>query len=702
MFFSYYKKTRKIIWIPVTVIKVSSVKNECISVIESNWKEVHSRSDAKCPLLSWAWMSELLSMANTNYVFVSVHKGEIPIGVGIIFLKRHGLKTVGYLNRTGNIKLDQPWIEYNDFLVDSTFENEARTSLIAHCFDTLSCDELVVGASLKATLASFSLYFKKTRVEWYSQTYQVDLTNFANKAEFLSSLSSNTRYQIHRAVREYNKSGAPLVEKATTTEQALAWLSDAAPHHIARWGDTRVGSGFENPHFVNFHKGLINSLFPKGKVDLLKISFGGQNIAYLYNFIVDKCAYFYLSANIYSNSMASAKHTKPGLVAHALAIEHYIKQGFHTYDFMGGESQYKRSFATQGEPISIVRFQRDNMYMRVENQLRVFKRALFSNAQNSFNDSRRLIVTGGALNTEPNTKGNHPQYSKALVCQIEINSGEKPICISQLDYRPSQKDNIRANNTNIIFKSASLYQNLLYVPTETEIKIIDIITMEEQETYSLACFNDLHHVIKHNDKLFIANTGLDAVTELNVITNEVNHHLALDQTLIRPLDNVDYRQIASTKPHLAHPNFCFELNNEIWVTRCDFMDAVAINDKNKRLFIGDGLVHDGVVSGKYVYFTTVEGRIKVYDKATLRMHADVDVKIIAPEFQGWFRGICPIGQGSVLIAMSKPRKSKRGLSSKQQSTLLLVDIYLKQIIQIWDLGELGLDAVFSVIEVSEK
>lgn len=638
-------------------------------------------------------------MADKNYVYLSAYRGGTPIGVGIIFLKRHGFKTVGYLNRTGNIKLDQPWIEYNDFLVDSSCENEARTSLIAHCFDTLNCDELVVGASLKTILASFSLYFKKMRVEWYSQTYKIDLKSFSNKAEFLSSLSSNTRYQIHRAEREYGKSGAALVEKASTADQALAWLSDAAPYHIARWGDTRVGSGFENNYFVNFHKGLINSLFPNGKIDLLKISFGGQTIAYLYNFIVDKCAYFYLSANIYSGK---TKHTKPGLVAHALAIEHYIKQGFDTYDFMGGESQYKRSLATQGEPMSIVRFQRDNMYIRLENQLRAFKQTLFSKPQNSFNDSRRLIITGGELNAEPNAKGNLPQYSKALVCQIEINSSEKPVSINHLEYMPSRESDIYTSNTNITFKSASLYQNLLYVPTETEVKVIDINTMQIVESHSMPCFNDLHHIIKHEEKLFIANTGLDAVTELNVSTNEVSHHLVLEQTQCRPLKDIDYRQQPSTKPHLAHPNYCFELNNEIWVTRCDLMDAVAINDKTKRLFIGDGLVHDGVVSGKYVYFTTVDGHIKIYNKATLRMHADVDVKIIAPEFQGWFRGICPIRQSSVLIAMSKPRKSKRGSSNKQQSTLLLVDIYLKQIIQTWDLGELGLDAIFSVIEVPQK
>lgn len=680
------------------MVSVSSIEINKCKELGRIWDELYKESAAS-PFLSKEWQLSATHLFRKQRYALIARKGDKVIGMGILCTRYSNGKLVAFLNRNGHDELDQVWMEYNDFLLHKEFEAEARLALIQFCYEEIEFDEIVVGASLKKALAPFNLYFKKSRVEWHSQTYQVDLKRFYDKSDLLCSLSSNTRYQIQRAEREYSKLGSAQVERATTKELALSWLYDAAPHHIKRWSNTRVGSGFENPHFVNFHKGFIEDLYACGKIDLLRVSFGGHTIAYLYNFLIEKRVFFYLSANIY---FGNTKHAKPGLVAHALAIEHYLKQGFDTYDFMGGESQYKRSFATQGEPISIVRFQRDNMYMRLENQFRAFKRALFSKAQNSFNDSRRLIVTGGTLNAEPNTKGNLPQYSQALVCQIEINSSKKPTRINQLEYMPTRECDIRASNTNIIFKSASLYQNLLYVPTETEIKIIDITTMEEQETYSLACFNDLHHVIKHNGKLFIANTGLDAVTELDLITKEVNHHLVLENTLTRPLDNVDYRQIASTKPHLAHPNFCFELNNEIWVTRCDLMDAVAINDKSKRLFIGDGLVHDGVISGKFVYFTTVEGRIKVYNKTTLKMHADVAVKTIAPEYQGWFRGICPISQGSILIAMSKPRKSKRGSSNKQQSTLLLVDIYLKQIIQTWDLGELGLDAVFSVIEVPKK
>ena len=86
------------------------------------------------------------------------------------------------------------------------------------------------------------------------------------------------------------------------------------------------------------------------------------------------------------------------------------------------------------------------------------------------------------------------------------------------------------------------------------------------------------------------------------------------------------------------------------------VDAVCVNNPNKRIFIGDGLVHDGVVKGKYIYFTTVNGRIKVFDKKTLQLCTDIDLAIVAPHWKGWFRGIVPITSGLVLIAMSKPRR----------------------------------------------
>jgi CelD/BcsL family acetyltransferase involved in cellulose biosynthesis len=39
-------------------------------------------------------------------------------------------------------------------------------------------------------------------------------------------------------------------------------------------------------------------------------------------------------------------HLKPGLISHYCAIQHYLSAGFSDYDFLAGDSQYKRSLST--------------------------------------------------------------------------------------------------------------------------------------------------------------------------------------------------------------------------------------------------------------------------------------------------------------------------------------------------------------------
>lgn len=660
------------------------------------WEQVFPLSNADEGLfLSWHWMEQVLASYSGDYVFLLTLEASKPVGVCIVFLQRENAKLVGYLNKTGVSSFDQTWLEYNDFVVSASNERAIKLSMLECCYHDLGLDELVVGASLKESLAPFGLLFAKKRVEWQSQTYQIDLSSYSDKQTFLLSLSNNTRYQIQRAKREYQNFGDKKVERAESVEEALSWFEEMAPHHIKRWRDTRVGSGFENPRFVTFHKNFIKACFHLNHIDVLKVSYGSDVIAYLYNFVVKERVYFYLSANVYTYN---SKHSKPGLVAHTLAVEYYIARNIHLYDLMGGDSQYKRSIASNGQPISIVRFQRNNLRMFIERKARNIKQRCFAKSIKGFNGKKQLIVTGGKLNTENGT----PKYIEARAIKIEISSQSEANILSSLSYTPSKIKDVQTDNTNIIFKSASLCGNLMYLTTETEIKVVDINNMDIVENYSMDCFNDLHHVIKRGEQLFVANTGLDAVTQIDLKTKHVIHHSTFRGKEMRPISGIDYRQRVSTKPHLSHPNFCFLVNDEVWVTRCDLMDAISIENPEKRLFIGDGLVHDGVVFGKYIYFTTVNGHIKVFDNQTLKLHCDLDINTISSQHNGWFRGICPINQGTVLIAMSKSRSSKRLKAVNNHSQLLLIDLYNKSIIQVWGLAEMELDAVFSIIEVPNQ
>ncbi|NVK54887.1 MAG: GNAT family N-acetyltransferase [Alteromonadaceae bacterium] len=676
----------------MVAIVVSSKPVGSIDHLQQDWQTLYEHSVPN-PFLNWDWISSYFSHPNCGQLFfVKAELNGDMVGAGFIILQKSKMKTSAHLNRYGSEIHDQPWVEYNDFLLHEKHAQQARLALVEHCVNHLAWDEFIVGASIKKALSVYSLFELQSDTKWYSHTYQTNLAKFSNGKDYLSSLSRNTRYQINRSIREYQKYGTLEVSIAESADEALRWFVEAAPHHITRWENTDVGSGFTNPLFVKFHNNLIRAAFDKGGIDMIKVSAGSKVISYLYNFKEGKNVYFYLSANVYDEDLV---HTKPGLVGHYLTQCHYISTGMQLYDFMGGESQYKRSLSNQSMPLIIESFKRRSITSQVIRRLKSLKHRAYNRSAEIAWQDKELIVTGGTLNSS-----DKPQYNKALAIKLTISANGALTELQRLCYQSGPPE--QSPTTNIIFKSGHLQGSNLYVTTETEVLEIDINTMSILNHYTNKRFNDLHHVLPLKGALYIANTGLDSVEILDTATGDSQQIPIVNGAIARTTNSEDWRSLSTTKPHLAHPNFCFLLNDEVWVTRCDFMDAVCISDPAKRLFIGDGLVHDGVATDKFIYFTTVNGRIKVFDKKTLTLTSEVDLTIIAPQWKGWFRGITPIASGQVLVGMSQTRNSKRLSSPIQQSALLLVDVFTAQVIQSWPLGTFGLDAVFSVLEVPKQ
>ena len=92
----------------------------------------------------------------------------------------------------------------------------------------------------------------------------------------------------------------------------------------------------------------------------------------LYNFVYQGCVYFYLSALIQEQD----SNLKPGLLLHSYAIEHYLQSGQNFYDFMGGDSQYKRSLGRQHSNLKTVYLQRQRGKLKFEQGLRKIKKGI--------------------------------------------------------------------------------------------------------------------------------------------------------------------------------------------------------------------------------------------------------------------------------------------------------------------------------------
>jgi hypothetical protein len=303
------------------------------------------------------------------------------------------------------------------------------------------------------------------------------------------------------------------------------------------------------------------------------------------------------------------------------------------------------------------------------------------------------------------SEGYEARYDRGVIVGIDLS---RPSMARLVEYEtpPQFRPDDEAS---ILFKSASLDGELLYVPTQTEVLIYRRPTFALVGHISLPMFNDLHHVrAAPTGGLVVANTGLDTVVQVTLdgaIGGEWN---ATDRDTWSRFDRAtDYRKMRSTKPHLAHPNFVFYIDDELWVTRFEQRDAISLSPRGRTMSIGGERVHDGVVHGDEIYFTSVDGKVVVIDKNDLRHKRTVDLQGFYPKgaLLGWTRGIAIDGDG-FWVSFTRMRYTRfrenvewarRGFKQALPTRVAYFDIARQRLGPTFNLEQAGINAVFSVL-----
>jgi hypothetical protein len=256
--------------------------------------------------------------------------------------------------------------------------------------------------------------------------------------------------------------------------------------------------------------------------------------------------------------------------------------------------------------------------------------------------ARRLYVAGGqqrALRPLTAVGQDWYEYQKGVLIELDTARNAAEL---RLEY-VSPPEAAPADSPRILFKSGTLVDDRLYVCTQTEVLVYKVPTFELESYISLPMFNDVHHVEPTRaGTLLVANTGLDTVVELTrsgkvlKITNVLG-----DDPWARFSPDTDYRQVKTTKPHLAHPNHVFHVGDEPWATRFEQRDAISLVDPTRRIDIGLERIHDGLVHDGKVYFTTVDGNIVIADLDSLSVVEVIDLTRAHPPemLLGWARGL---------------------------------------------------------------
>ena len=343
------------------------------------WTALEDRADGSF-FTSWAWIGPWLGSLPRRIRprLLRVDDGTRAVGLGLLVERREwhaGIlpSRVFVLNATGDPYYDELTIEYNGLLAERGQEADvlcaARRALLSRGgWDEWRFDGVLGDAPAATTQGeATTLMVSRTR-----PCHAVNLQVLEPSVDaYLAGLGPKTRYNIRRSLREYEALGGARIEEAGTIEEALSYLRGLKAMHQARWVSKGKAGSFGNAYFDGFHARLVAES-ARGSVQLLRLRAGDTVVGYLYNLVYRGHVYNYATGFDYS---ACPHQNRPGLVAHALAVEHNLRAGHAVYDFMAGDGEYKQALGTSSSSMCWFVVRRNRRRFALERALRAAKRA---------------------------------------------------------------------------------------------------------------------------------------------------------------------------------------------------------------------------------------------------------------------------------------------------------------------------------------
>lgn len=340
------------------------------AALEPRWRAVEARA-APHFFTGWTWMGSWLRATGARPDLLSVRDaGGEEVALALIgrSLDKRLLGRVATLrlNEAGEATADRAFIEYNAPLCH-TGQEGAVAGAIADAlrrrrdWRAMRLSGVVPGDPLVAAIPA-----RRRHLIDRSPAYFVDLAAVRGAGgDYLSLLSSNTRSQIKRSMKEYP--GEAQVQRAADAVTVAAWLEEMCLLNGGRHAD----NAWDEPAFRAFAAEVVAAGMDDGSVDLLRVEAGGALLGYLITFLSGGRAMNYQSAF----AEPAGPKAKPGLMAHAAAIRHYAEGGHALYSLLAGKDRYKQSLSTGEETLEWWMLERFSLRLEAEYWLRkVMKR----------------------------------------------------------------------------------------------------------------------------------------------------------------------------------------------------------------------------------------------------------------------------------------------------------------------------------------
>lgn len=333
------------------------------------WAPLFEASGNDSVFLSPAWMQAWVDIYGPSFEGSWVHwevNGQVVAGCLLVertvWVKNIPFRSQ-YLNATGQADSPSPLAEFNDVL-HLPGHGEAVTHDLVRLLEERSWSRLLLsGHEHDSVLGRALPMVSGTQTEQGCRpSPYVDLQALGEQP-FECTVTGKSGTNIRRSRREYETQlGELAVHRASSPDEALEFFEQMRELHLARWSGRDKPTTLSTDLVVDFHRRVIRALFSGGRVDLLRIGSVKRPIGYLYNFVVHGKVSIFQTGFDYEGESC---RRSPGLLTHALAIEHYRQRGLREYDFLSGDAQYKRTLCNGVRELVWTTVYRDRPWIRM-------------------------------------------------------------------------------------------------------------------------------------------------------------------------------------------------------------------------------------------------------------------------------------------------------------------------------------------------
>jgi CelD/BcsL family acetyltransferase involved in cellulose biosynthesis len=319
--------------------------------------------------VAWTWIgSWLRSLPDLNGIFfLQLLRENQIVGAAILTVRAARFRRLvpiqqAWLNASGSPKLDCVTIEHNGVASNLDWASEIWPALESWLSaNPRQLDELVL-PGIRPVASPRAPFLTLDRNE---KGFRIPLAHISTSAGVGPVLTRNSRQQLNRAVRFFERLGPLAVTAAPDSDTALNFFNHMKALHTTSWRRRGKAGAFGTPFFEKFSREMIGAGLPIGDIDILRFTAGETILGYLFNLHRQGTIY-----NYQSGFDDADRSSRPGYVCHALAIAHYAGRRAKYYDFLAKPNQLKQSFGSETYELCWRHLRRPALVFRAEHWAR--------------------------------------------------------------------------------------------------------------------------------------------------------------------------------------------------------------------------------------------------------------------------------------------------------------------------------------------